>query len=82
MSFELGPPPLPPIRLAPPSTSVAVVPIAGPRGPKGDPGDLDDLAAVQGMIDDSIEGHVQAAEPHPAYDDFADLRLIFENGLV
>lgn len=37
---------------------------------------------VQEMIDDSIDVHVEAVEPHPAYDDLPSLSLIFENGLV
>lgn len=47
--------------------------IAGPQGPPGPPG-MDTAGA--------IEEHVNAPEPHPAYDDIPDLALIFENGLV
>jgi hypothetical protein len=42
-----------------------------------------DLGAVQELIDTSVAGHVQAAEPHPAYDtDAPTFSLIFQNGLV
>jgi hypothetical protein len=42
-----------------------------------------DLGAVQELIDTSIAGHVQAAEPHPAYDtDAPTFSLIFQNGLI
>jgi hypothetical protein len=30
----------------------------------------------------TLESHIHADEPHPAYDDMPSLRLIFENGLV
>lgn len=42
----------------------------------GDPG------AVQELVDDAIETHVQAPTPHPAYDDLPSFTLLFENGLV
>jgi hypothetical protein len=77
------PPVLPQIRMAPPAPRTTVlVPVLGPKGDKGDPGAVDDMAAVQGMIDGSIATHVQAAEPHPAYDEMPSLRLVFENGLI
>lgn len=82
MSFELGPVVLPPIRVPLPDARVLLVPVRGPQGPPGPPGDLDDLEAVQGLIDDTVEVHVQAVEPHPAYDDLPSLRLLFENGLI
>ena len=40
------------------------------------------VEVIQEMIDDTVEVHVQAPEPHPAYDDMLDLTLIFENGIV
>lgn len=33
-------------------------------------------------VDDHIEAHRLDPEPHPAYDDMADLVLVFENGLI
>lgn len=42
-----------------------------------------DPAAVQEMIDTTVAVHVQATEPHPAYDtDAPTFSLIFQNGLV
>ena len=42
-----------------------------------------DLDAVQDLIDTSVATHVQATEPHPAYDtDAPTFSLIFQNGLV
>jgi hypothetical protein len=41
-----------------------------------------DPEALQALIDDSIAVHVQAAAPHPVYDDTPSLSLIFANGLV
>lgn len=62
--------------------TVTLVPVAGPKGDKGDPGSLDDLTTVQDMIDTSVNTHIVAPLPHPAYDDIVDLRLVFENGLI
>ena len=77
------PPALPPIRMAPPATTAAaLVPVRGPRGPKGDPGSNQDMEAIQDLIDTTVTGHVQAPEPHPAYDDLPSLTLLFENGLI
>lgn len=41
-----------------------------------------DVEQAQELIDASVAGHVAAPTPHPAYDDMADLTLIFQNGLV
>lgn len=42
-----------------------------------------DPAAIQEMIDEAIEEHANAPEPHKAYDlDIPSLTLIFENGLL
>lgn len=41
-----------------------------------------DPVTVQVMINDSVAEHVQAAQPHPYYDDLPSLTLLFENGLV
>jgi hypothetical protein len=30
----------------------------------------------------SLQNHVNAETPHPAYDDIPSMRLIFENGIV
>ena len=47
--------------------------LKGPKGDKGDPGDVDNALLTL---------HVEATEPHPAYDnDIPSLALIFENGL-
>ena len=43
--------------------------VPGPQGKSG----IDNAMLVQ---------HVNADEPHPAYDDMASLTLIFENGLI
>lgn len=40
------------------------------------------LDAVQELIDDTVAVHVDAAEPHPVYDDLPSLQLLFENGLI
>lgn len=38
---------------------------------------------VQEMIDSALDDHINAVEPHPAYDiDMPSLKVIFENGLV
>ena len=37
---------------------------------------------IQEMIDDTVEVHVSAPAPHPAYDDLPSFTLLFENGLV
>lgn len=58
---------------APTSTAGKVVVVRGPQGPQGEPGDSGTAA---------LETHIAATEPHPAYDDIADLTLIFNNGLV
>lgn len=81
---QVAPRVLPPIEAAPPSsTETVVVPVIGPRGPKGDPGSSQDMEAIQNLIDTTVTGHVQAPEPHPAYDDLIpDLTLLFENGLI
>lgn len=42
-------------------------------GPKGDPGE--DTA-------DILEEHINAEEPHPAYDNGPDLTLLYENAKV
>ena len=43
----------------------------GPQGPPGPAGNGEDL-----------EEHILSVEPHPAYDDMPDMKLIFENGLL
>ena len=40
------------------------------------------LDVVQELIDTTVATHVQAAEPHPIYDDLPSLTLLFENGLI
>lgn len=57
-----------------PADLVTTVPISI-KGDKGDKGDSAD--AVQLVAD-----HVASPLPHPAYDDMADLTLLFENGLI
>lgn len=55
----------------------------GDPGPKGDPGPAgDDAGAVLELIDQSITTHVQAPEPHPAYDDMEDLANLLQNRLT
>jgi len=41
-----------------------------------------DLEAVEELIEEAVDNHVNDSEPHPAYDDMPTLRLIFENGLI
>lgn len=56
----------------PPTFSVSVVPPSG-----GDPG------AGSGDASAALLAHINAAEPHPAYDvDMPSLTLLFENGLL
>ncbi|GAY12022.1 hypothetical protein [Pseudonocardia sp. N23] len=53
--------------------------------PAGSPGLLerqDDGRVHPVSRDDVLAPHIVAPEPHPAYDDLPDLRLIFENGLI
>ena len=38
----------------------------------------EDLAEVE----QAIEDHIHAAEPHPAYDDMRSLTLLYRNGLI
>ena len=45
-------------------------------GPPGLQADLDEA------VSEILEVHIQAAEPHPAYDDLPSFTLLFENGLV
>ena len=47
--------------------------IPGPAGVQAD------LEAAVSVV---VEEHVQAVEPHPAYDDLPSFTLLFENGLV
>lgn len=47
--------------------------LPGPRGPEGPPGPSD-LAA--------LNEHINADEPHPAYDDGPSLFLLYENAKV
>lgn len=63
----------PPVPQLPARTEHIVVP--GPPGPKGDDG-LDSPEAID------LQNHIDHPTPHPAYDDMASLRLIFENGLI
>ena len=65
---------LPPVQLP-----VYVVPVAGPQGPPGPAGDVE---SVTDLIEDAVTVHVEASEPHPAYDDLPSLSLLFDNGLV
>lgn len=37
---------------------------------------------VEAVSEAEFLAHVQASEPHPAYDDIPSLTLLFENGLV
>jgi hypothetical protein len=53
---------------------VPVLLVQGPKGDPGEPGTAD--------FEKALGDHVQAPEPHPAYDDMLDMTLIFENGLV
>lgn len=41
-----------------------------------------DLTVVQGLIDGSLDAHIQDEAPHPAYEDLPSLTILFENGLV
>lgn len=56
----------------------------GPPGPQGDPGrdgiGADGVTAEQ--LAAALQTHVEAPEPHPAYDSAPDFALIFENGLI
>lgn len=61
--------------------------VRGPEGPPGPPGPEGPPGMVVGgaspaYVDDSIAAHVNAPEPHPAYDDLPDFVLLFENGLI
>lgn len=53
----------------------------GPRGPRG-PAGSGEGGVNEEFVENAIETHVQAPEPHPSYDDMIDLTLLFENGLV
>ena len=61
MSFELGPPPLPPIKLAPPAYGMTVLPVRGPAGPAGPPGDasVDEFIARLEALEAEPRGFVQ-----------------------
>lgn len=41
-----------------------------------------DLEAVQDMIDESVDLHVNDTAPHPVYDNIPSLVILFENGLA
>lgn len=46
------------------------------------PGEGVDMAVIGLIVDDKIDAHVGAAEPHPEYDDLPSFQLLFENGLI
>jgi len=76
-------PSTPEVAVAPSSSELLVIPVAGPRGERGPVGPAgDDSVAVHELIDTALNTHVNAPQPHPAYDDMLDLTLIFENGLI
>lgn len=60
----------------PAPANTVVVPVPGPPGPAGNP------FIFQEMVNEAIDDHVNAPEPHPAYDDLPSLVLLFENGLI
>lgn len=73
------------IVVEPPSIPGAIlVPTAGPAGAEGPIGTIDGggLQVIEDLIDSTVQAHVDAAEPHPAYDDLPSLVLLFENGLI
>ena len=84
--ITLSSPTTPRLEMGPPASPVyTVVPVAGPPGPEGPigpSGTLSDLVLISGMIEDSVNSHINAPEPHPAYDDIPSLTLLFENRLV
>jgi hypothetical protein len=58
--------------------------VPGPRGivgPQGNPGPQG-IRGESGVDIAALVTHVNAVEPHPAYDDMRSLQLIFENGLI
>ncbi len=59
-----------------PATQAVSVVNAGPPGPPG----IQGIPGEDGT--EALEEHVNASEPHPAYDDLPNLVLIFNNGLV
>jgi len=61
-----------------PTSTVHIVPTAGPRGLPGADGAATDI----GVVAEMIQEHVVDPEPHPAYDDIPSLVLLFENRLV
>ena len=68
-----------PVGAVVPTVQVVKVPIgfqgpAGPQGPQGPPG----VSADQAAIDE----HVNAVEPHPAYDNGPSLSLLYANAKV
>lgn len=50
---------------------------AGLPGPQGPPGPAGPAGGAEELL-----AHVNASEPHPAYDTIPDLTLIYENRLI
>ena len=41
-----------------------------------------DAEKVAAIVEPIMTAHINAPEPHPAYDDMPSLTLLFENGLI
>jgi len=65
------------LRILPVSASGPLSPVVvGSPGPPGPPGPVDTATL------DALYVHEADQTPHPAYDDYLDFTLLFENGLV
>lgn len=78
------PPPETQVSVEPPPPEIQVtlseVALAGPEGKAATQGQLD--ATVEAAVDVAIKVHIDAENPHPAYDDGPSFLLLYMNAKV
>lgn len=97
MPIQIVTPTSPRVSLRPrPEVNVGVSALRGEQGPPGPSayevavangftGTEEEWLAIFATQDDvtaAVQDHVNAPEPHPAYDDIPSLTLLFENGIA